>query len=131
HISSEPDEARASRPRIVWATDLERRRVERDIHDGAQQRLVALAVSLRILRNRLGEDVAPSVVEELDAAGEEVRGGISELRELSHGLSPSILREAGLGAAVQSLADRSPVPVTVEMALPDRPPGPVGANAQL
>jgi signal transduction histidine kinase len=128
-LQTQLDEVRASRARIVEATDLERRRLERDLHDGAQQRLVALAVSLRILRNRLGEDVAPSVAEELDAAGEEVRGAISELRELAHGLDPSILREAGLGAAVQSLADRSPVPVTVEMALPDRLPASVETTA--
>src|SRR5262245_25930550 len=90
-LQTQLDEVRASRARIVEATDLERRRLERDLHDGAQQRLVALAVSLRILRNRLGEDVAPGVATELDAAGEEVRGAIAELRELAHGLDPAIL----------------------------------------
>jgi signal transduction histidine kinase len=121
-LQTQLDEVRASRARIVEATDLERRRLERDLHDGAQQRLVALAVSLRIIQGRLGEGVAPEVASELEAAAEEVRGAIAELRELAHGLDPAILREAGLGAAVQSLADRSPVPVTVEMALPDRLP---------
>ena len=128
-LQTQLDEVRASRARIVEATDLERRRLERDLHDGAQQRLVALAVSLRILHARLGEHIAPDVATELEAAGEEVRGAIAELRELAHGLDPAILREAGLGAAVQSLADRSPVPVTVEMAIPGRLPSTVETTA--
>ena len=115
-------EVRASRTRIVEAADAERRRVERDLHDGAQQRLVALAVSLRTIRTRLGDDVAPGVASELEAASGEVRAAIAELRELAQGLDPAILREAGLGAAVQSLADRSPVPVSVDVRLDDRLP---------
>ena len=115
-------EVRASRTRIVEAADAERRRVERDLHDGAQQRLVALAVSLRTIRTRLGGDVAPGVASELEAASGEVRAAIAELRELAQGLDPAILREAGLGAAVQSLADRSPVPVSVDVQLDDRLP---------
>ena len=121
-LQTQLDEVRASRARIVEATDVERRRLERDLHDGAQQRLVALAVSLRIIRTRLGVELAPGVASELEAAEDEIRGAIAELRELAHGLDPAILREAGLGAAVQSLADRSPVPVKVEVALPDRLP---------
>ncbi len=115
-------EVRASRTRIVEAADAERRRVERDLHDGAQQRLVALAVSLRTIRTQLGDDVAPGAAAELEAASGEVRAAISELRELAQGLDPAILREAGLGAAVQSLADRSPVPVSVDVQLDDRLP---------
>jgi len=116
------EEVRASRARIVEAGDTERRRVERDLHDGAQQRLVALAVSLRTIRTRLGPAASDEVAAELDAASNEVRAAIAELRELTQGLDPAILREAGLGAAVRSLADRSPVPVTVDLDLEGRMP---------
>ena len=110
-LRAQLEEVRASRTRIVEAADAERRRVERDLHDGAQQRLVALA---RVapddpLAARAGRPGRASPTE-LDAAAEEVRAAIAELRELAQGLDPAILREAGLGAAVQSLADRSPVP---------------------
>jgi signal transduction histidine kinase len=128
-LQAQLDEVRASRARIVEATDVERRRLERDLHDGAQQRLVALAVSLRIIRSRLGPDVSGDVAAELEAAGDEVRGAIAELRELAHGLDPSILREAGLGAAVQSLADRSPVPVRVDIDVAERLPASVETTA--
>src|SRR5262249_45138149 len=123
------EEVRASRTRIVEAADAERRRVERDLHDGAQQRLVALALSLRTIRTRLGPDVPEPVAAEIDAAAEEVRSAIAELRELAQGLDPAILREAGLAAAVQSLADRSPVPVTVELDLNGRMPSRVETAA--
>jgi signal transduction histidine kinase len=116
------EEVRASRARIVEAGDTERRRVERDLHDGAQQRLVALAVSLRTIRTRLGPAASDEVAAELEAASNEVRAAIAELRELTQGLDPAILREAGLGAAVRSLADRSPVPVTVDLELEGRMP---------
>ena len=115
-------EVRASRARIVEATDAERRRVERDLHDGAQQRLVALAVSLRTIRLRLGPGVDPAVLSELDAATAEVRAAIDEVRELARGLDPAILREAGLAAALQSLADRSPIPVRTNFDVQGRLP---------
>jgi signal transduction histidine kinase len=123
------DEVRASRTRIVEAADAERRRVERDLHDGAQQRLLALAMSLRTIRSRLGAGVPDGVAAELDAAAEEVRAAIAELRELAQGLDPAILREAGLGAAVRSLADRSPVPVEVDVVLDGRLPSGVETAA--
>ena len=111
-------EVRASRTRIVEATDAERRRLERDLHDGAQQRLVALAVSLRTIRTRLGPDADPAVSAEIEAATGEVKAAIAEVRELARGLDPAILREAGLAAALQSLADRSPVPVRTDLDIP-------------
>jgi signal transduction histidine kinase len=123
------DEVRASRARIVEAADAERRRVERDLHDGAQQRLVALAVSLRTIRVRLGPEANPAVVAELDAAGGEVKAAIEELRELARGLDPAILREAGLGPALQSLADRSPVPVRTDLRVEGRLPARVETTA--
>jgi len=121
-LRAQLQEVRESRTRIVEAADNERRRVERDLHDGAQQRLVGLAVSLRTIRTRLGDEIPPAAALELDAAANEVRLAITELRELAQGLDPAILREAGLGHAVQSLADRSPVPVEVDVQLDGRLP---------
>jgi signal transduction histidine kinase len=116
------EEVQASRARIVEAGDAERRRVERDLHDGAQQRLVALAVSLRTVRSRLGSDDPVAAARELDAADDLVLSTIADVRELARGLDPSILREAGLGAAVQSLADHSSIPVVVAIDLDRRLP---------
>ena len=113
------EEVRASRARVVEAADAERRRVE---HDGAQQRLVALAVSPRTIRVRLGPDANPAALAEIDAAAGEARAAIEELRELARGLDPAILREAGLSAALQSLADRSPVPVRTDLRVEGRLP---------
>ena len=123
------EEVRASRARVVEAADAERRRVERDLHDGAQQRLVGLAVSLRTIRNRLGGAIEPDVASGLDAADDDVRAAIAELRELARGLDPAILREAGLGPALRSLADRSPVPVRVQVGVTDRLPASVETAA--
>lgn len=116
------EEVRASRARIVEAGDAERQRIERDLHDGAQQRLVALAVSLRTIRARLGADAPAPVVSELNAAGDLVKAAIGEVRELARGLDPSILRAAGLAAAIESLADHSPIPVRVTIDLDSRLP---------
>jgi signal transduction histidine kinase len=103
-------EVRASRARIVEATDAERRRVERDLHDGAQQRLVALAMRLQLARNGA---VGASAV--LDDATAELQAAIGEVRDLARGLHPPILTEAGLAAAVEGLAERAPLPVTVDI----------------
>lgn len=115
-------EIRRSRVRIVEATDAERRRLERDLHDGAQQRLVSLSLALRLLRTHLeaagGSDNA-EVIAAADGAAAELKLAIQELRELARGIHPTILTEAGLGPAITALADRSSVPTTVS-ALPDR-----------
>jgi signal transduction histidine kinase len=108
-------EVRASRARIVAAGDIERQRLERDLHDGAQQRLVSLTLALRLARTRLGDDADPNVKLSLEQASDEARAALSELRELARGIHPQILTEAGLGPAIESLAARSPVPVTVEV----------------
>ena len=108
-------EVRASRARIVEAGDLERRRVERDLHDGAQQRLVSLSLELRVARNALGDDGDPAVRRSLDRVADEALAALSELRDLALGIHPLILTESGLGEAVESLADRTPVPVTVDV----------------
>ncbi|HSL34847.1 MAG TPA: histidine kinase [Candidatus Limnocylindrales bacterium] len=114
-------ELRRSRARIVEAADDERRRLERDLHDGAQQRLVSLSLALRLLRGRLGSRDGPNgeAIVAADEAAAELKVAIKELRELARGIHPAILTEAGLGAAMTALAERSAVPATVG-SLPDR-----------
>jgi signal transduction histidine kinase len=112
-------ELRRSRTRIVEATDAERRRLERDLHDGAQQRLVSLSLALRLARSKLSGEVSPAAAAGLDHAADELKTAITELRELARGIHPAILTEAGLGPALDSLANRSTVTAAV-LALPDR-----------
>jgi signal transduction histidine kinase len=112
-------ELRQSRARIIEATDAERRRLERDLHDGAQQRLVSLSLALRLARTKLGLGADPSAVSSLDAASEELKIALVELRELARGIHPAILTEAGLGPAIDTLAARSSVP-TIVMTSPER-----------
>ena len=112
-------ELRASRKRIVSAGDEERRRLERDLHDGAQQRLLSLGLALQLARGKLGAD-ANGAGELLTEADGELRAALDELRELARGIHPAVLTEQGLGAALRSLAERSPVPVTIDAA-PETP----------
>jgi signal transduction histidine kinase len=106
------DELRESRARIVEASYAERRRVERDLHDGAQQRLVALALELQMVRTRMESDpgAAAGMLEE--AAGE-LAAATQELRELARGIHPALLSDRGLVAALEALAQRAPLPVSV------------------
>ena len=106
-------ELRASRARIVTAADDARRRLERDLHDGAQQHLVGLALTLRLARRKLGDD-AEFAAELLDEAIEDLATATGELRELARGLHPAVLTEGGLEPALVSLAKRATVPVTIE-----------------
>ena len=103
-------EIRASRARIVEAGDVERRRLERDLHDGAQQRLLGMGLALQLARAQLGPD-ANGVSELLAEADGELRAALDELRELARGIHPAVLTEQGLGSALRTLAERSPVPV--------------------
>jgi signal transduction histidine kinase len=119
-------ELRASRARLVQAGDAARRRLERDLHDGAQSRLVALALTLRMARNRAQD---PELVVLLDHAQEELKTSLAELRELARGIHPAVLTERGLEAAVQTLVQRAPVPVTVEAKGAGRLPEPVESAA--
>ena len=111
------------------AQDDERRRIERDLRDGAQQRLVSLQLSLQMLRKGLGPDADAATVAELDAASAEASAAIAEIRELARGVHPAILSEAGLGAALASLADRTPIPVLVTDDVDGRLPATVEATA--
>ncbi len=110
-------ELRASRTRIVQAGDDERRRLERNLHDGAQQRLLSLGLALQLARAQLGAETngASSLLGE---AEDELRAALDELRELARGIHPAILTDQGLGAAVRSLAERSSVPVRI-VSLPE------------
>ncbi len=114
-IEAQLHEVKASRTRIIAAGDAERKRVERDLHDGAQQRLVSLTLALRLARATLGDDVDASARLSLDQASAEAKAALSELRELARGIHPQILTEAGLGPAVESLVARSPINVTVDI----------------
>jgi signal transduction histidine kinase len=105
-------ELKASRMRILEAGVTERRRLERNLHDGAQQRLVAVAVQLRVLEKRLGEP--EKAVALLRASAQELEQALAELRELARGLHPAVLADRGLAAALETLATRSPLPLVVE-----------------
>jgi signal transduction histidine kinase len=108
-LRAQLDELRASRGRIVEAADVERRRLERDLHDGAQQRLLALGLALQLLGDN-GTDR-----QLLTDAQAELAAALQELRELARGIHPAVLTERGLAAAVRTLADRTPVAVSVDI----------------
>ncbi len=110
-IQEQLADVRASRARIVEAADVERRRIERDLHDGLQQRMVALAMQLRAAEGAADRDEA------LRAGSTEILAILEEVRELARGIHPAVLTEAGLGAAIQAAADRSPVPAEVDVRL--------------
>jgi signal transduction histidine kinase len=115
-VRSQLAQVRASRGRIVAAGDTERRRIERNLHDGAQQRLVALSMALGLEASRADADAAAT----LSRAQDEIEQAIAELRELARGIHPMLLRDEGLQAAVSSLARRSPLPVRLEGSAPAR-----------
>ena len=112
------DKLNGSRARILQARDAERRQLERNLHDGAQQRLVALSLTLRTLAAQLTP--CPDTERLLDAAREELQSSLNELRELARGLHPAVLCDYGLAVALQSLAARAPIPVELTVDLDRR-----------
>jgi signal transduction histidine kinase len=127
-LSARLEDLRRSRARIVEAGLAERRRLERNLHDGAQQRLVALSLTLRMAQNKIHK--APEKAEQLVAAAQdELTRALEELRELARGIHPAVLSDRGLQAAVEALALRSPLPVRVEEVPGERLPAPVEAAA--
>jgi len=118
----------ASRRRIVQAGDEERRRLERNLHDGAQQRLVALALTVRMVERKLQSD-PETACRMLAHAGTELDQALAELREIARGLHPAVLTDRGLGPALDALATRAPIPVDVAGAVDARLPAPVEAAA--
>jgi len=113
------EELAASRARLVEAADEARRRIERDLHDGAQQRFVAAALELTMLERRLDRDPA-AARSVLARAREHLDQGLGELRDLARGIHPAVLTERGLEAALLALVQRAPVPVDLAVELPGR-----------
>jgi signal transduction histidine kinase len=121
------EELRVSRLRIVEAADEARRHLERDLHDGAQQQLVALALDLRLLRARLKSD--PEAAAAVDEIAAKLGDALGELRELARGIHPAVLSDRGLGAAVESIVSRAPLEVDWEVGVSERLPRAVEAAA--
>jgi PAS domain S-box-containing protein len=121
-------ELAASRMRIVATADEARRRIERDLHDGAQQRLVSTVLALGLVRKELGDANGP-VAELVEEARANAQRAIDEVRQIARGIHPRILSSGGLGPALRTLARRSPVPVTVEMQIEARLPENVEVTA--
>ena len=128
-IRAQLEDLRASRARIVATGDGERRRLERDLHDGAQQRLVGLALALRLARARIGPDPDPTVTSRLDQAEDGLRLAIDELRNVAHGIYPAVLGDEGLAAAVEALLHRTSVPIEIVAVPEERFPRHVEAAA--
>jgi signal transduction histidine kinase len=113
-IRAQVEDLRASRARIVEAADTERRRLERDLHDGAQQRIVALSLGLQLLRSQLDPEPDPEREARLTEAQAKLQQGLSELRALAHGIYPAVLSDEGLATALEALAEQAPVPIRLE-----------------
>jgi signal transduction histidine kinase len=136
-LGSEPDpeltarvhDLRSSRARVLAAADAERRRLERALHDGAQQRLVSLSLNLSMVRKKLDAGEHADLEQLVTQAGSEAEHALQELRDLARGLHPAILTNRGLGPALEDLARRSEVPVEVLEAPDERLPEPVEATA--
>jgi signal transduction histidine kinase len=113
-------EVAASRARIVVAADATRRRIERDLHDGTQQRLVSLGLELRMARATVPAEL-PELRTQISQIADELTGAVDELREIARGIHPAILSEGGLGPALRTLARRVPIPVEVDIRTDTRP----------
>jgi signal transduction histidine kinase len=127
-VQAQLEQVRASRARIVEAGDAERRRLERDLHDGAQQRLVTLSLALGMARDRASA-ADPELGLLIESAGKEAREALTELRELARGIHPAVLTETGLTGAIQALAERSPVATTITSVPDGRFPAAIEATA--
>jgi signal transduction histidine kinase len=121
-VLAQLEDLRRSRTRIVEAGDTARRRIERDLHDGAQQRLLTLSYELRLARTEADAAGEAELAERLAAGVEEVGLALEELRELAHGIYPAVLTDAGLRPALETLADEAPLPVRIEAAPGERLP---------
>jgi signal transduction histidine kinase len=127
-IASQLEQVRASRTRLVEAGDEARRRLERDLHDGAQQRLVTLSLALA-MASRRAAGVDPDLESLLESATKEAREALVELRELARGIHPAVLTEVGLAGAVQALVERTPVATRIVEVPAGRFPAPIEATA--
>jgi signal transduction histidine kinase len=121
------EELRHSRRRIVEAADDARRQIERDLHDGAQQQLVSLALDLRLLRARLKHE--PELADTVEELADKLAAALAELRELARGIHPAVLSDHGLGPAIHVLVERAPITVECDLAFEGRLPAPIEAAA--
>jgi signal transduction histidine kinase len=126
-LAARLDELRGSRVRVIEAGQRERQRLERNLHDGAQQRLVALSLELTLLKKRLDAD--PEASTRIDHARDEIALSLDELRDVARGLHPAVVSGHGLAVALESLAARASVPVQLNVALDGRLPEPVEVAA--
>jgi signal transduction histidine kinase len=122
------EELAASRTRVVAAGDHARRRIERDLHDGTQQRLVSLVLDLRAAEAAVPPEL-PELRAQLARVADGLTGALEDLRELSRGIHPAVLSEGGLGPALKALARRSAIPVELDLHVPTRLPEPVEVAA--
>jgi signal transduction histidine kinase len=127
-VATQLEQVRASRARIVEVGDAERRRLERDLHDGAQQRLVTLSLALAMARDRAAA-ADPALAALIESAAKEAKEALVELRELARGIHPAVLTETGLRGAVQAFVERLPVATEVTAMPSGRFPAPAEAAA--
>ena len=118
-VRAQLEQLRSSRTRVIATGDAERRRLERDLHDGAQQRLVGLSLQLGLTRSRLGAQPDAALVAQIDEAEAELGAALAGLREVGHGLFPALLAEEGLAVALEALTEEAPVEIEIG-ALPER-----------
>jgi signal transduction histidine kinase len=126
-LAARLEEVKGSRVRVIEAGQVERKRLERDLHDGAQQRLIALSLDLRMLEKELADN--PAAVAQLEDAQGEITRSLDELRNIAHGLHPAVLSAHGLAVALEQIAARAPVPVGLTVGLEERLPEPVEVAA--
>jgi signal transduction histidine kinase len=126
-LAARLEEVKGSRARVIEAGQRERQRLERNLHDGAQQRLIALSLHLTLLEQRLGDD--PGTRRRLDEARREIALSLDELRTVARGLHPAVLSGHGLAVALESIAARAPLPVRLDVKLDSRLPEPVEVAA--
>ena len=122
-------QVQASRARIVQTDAAERRRLERDLHDGAQQRLVSLSLAMRMLQSQVSSVADEGLACEVGRMADELKRAIDELRDLAHGIHPAALTEQGLGVALEALAEIAPVPTHIRAVPESRLPTSVEATA--
>jgi signal transduction histidine kinase len=128
-VNAQISAIRASCARIVETADAERKRLERDLHDGAQQRLVTLSLGLRLLRNEAERGGASDAISALEHVDAQLRQALAELREVAHGIYPAVLADEGLAAALETLAERLPPSLRLGTLPEERFPAPVEAAA--
>jgi signal transduction histidine kinase len=128
-IKAQLDDVATNRARLIAEADAQRRRIERDLHDGAQQRLIGVTLGLKLAEGQVGRQTEAETRQALAQAVEDLGEAVRELRDLARGIHPAVLSESGLAAALESLADRSPIPVAFSVDVPRDLPDVIAASA--